>query len=153
MKRAWAMQVETTSEAHPDAQTIFGNLQFVQSEMKTPAGLTKMRQYAAARRKHQATAAASPTAILTQGSTVTNLRPCGFPGCSMAATKRCSACKGQWYCSQEHQRSDWKAHKVECKRITKARKAAAASAGGAAGGVGRLTTLWQDDRRARARPV
>ena len=114
MKRAWAMLVEATSEAHPDAQAIFDNVQFVQNEMKTPAGQAKMRQCAAARSKHQAIAAASPTAISTQGNTVTNARPCGFPGCFRAATKRCSACKGQWYCSQEHQRSDWKAHKIMC---------------------------------------
>ena len=34
------------------------------------------------------------------------------------------------YCSKEHQHGDWKAHKVECKRITKARKAASAKSGG-----------------------
>jgi tetratricopeptide (TPR) repeat protein len=116
LKQAWAMQVKTTSEAHPDAQTMLDNLQGVQSEMKTQAGQAKMKQYAAARRKQHATAAASPTTISTQGSTVTTLRPCGFPGCSRVATKRCSACKGQWYCSQEHQRSDWKAHKIMCRK-------------------------------------
>ena len=44
------------------------------------------------------------------------------------------SCKTRGYCSKEHQHANWKAHKVECKRITEARKAAAASEGRAAGG-------------------
>jgi uncharacterized protein HemY len=68
MKQAWAMQVETTSLSHPDAQTMSGSLQMVQGEMKTPAGQAKMKQYASARGKQHSTAAASPTAISTQGS-------------------------------------------------------------------------------------
>ena len=30
--------------------------------------------------------------------------------------KMCSACKKVWYCSKECQRSDWKTHKVKCKK-------------------------------------
>ena len=61
---------------------------------------------------------------------------CGLPSCGEKATSDCASCKSRGYCSKEHQHADWKAHKVECKRICKARKAAAAKAesGGAAGG-------------------
>jgi MYND finger len=31
--------------------------------------------------------------------------------------RRCSRCKTAHYCSQEHQRLDWKQHKPDCKRI------------------------------------
>ena len=43
-------------------------------------------------------------------------RACGLPNCTsgISATKKCTACKATWYCSREHQRSDWKAHKVAC---------------------------------------
>ena len=30
-------------------------------------------------------------------------------------TKKCTACGAMWYCSRDHQRSHWKAHKVECR--------------------------------------
>ena len=59
---------------------------------------------------------------------------CALSSCSKAAKRKCAACKSLGYCSREHQRSDWKSHKKECKRICKARKAATASEGGAAGG-------------------
>ena len=39
---------------------------------------------------------------------------CGFPSCAAEGTKRCTACKAVCYCSQDHQRSHWKVHKVEC---------------------------------------
>jgi len=36
--------------------------------------------------------------------------------CNKPATKQCSRCKSTFYCSAEHQRSDWKRHKKEsCK--------------------------------------
>ena len=58
---------------------------------------------------------------------------CALPSCSDAAKQKCAACKSLGYCSREHQRSDWKAHKTECQRIAKA-EAAASGEGGAAGG-------------------
>ena len=63
-------------------------------------------------------------------------RQCGFPSCSSAGaevTKKCTACGAMWYCSRDHQRGHWKAHKVECR----GGKATGASVGdGAAGGAG-----------------
>lgn len=32
---------------------------------------------------------------------------------------RCSRCKLSFYCSQEHQKLDWKRHKAECKKVIK----------------------------------
>ena len=57
---------------------------------------------------------------------------CALPSCSEAAKQMCAACKSLGYCSREHQRSDWKDHKVECRRIVKSE--AASGEGGAAGG-------------------
>ena len=57
---------------------------------------------------------------------------CGLSSCSEAAKRKCAACKSLGYCSREHQRSDWKAHKKVCQRIVSAE--AAASGEGAAGG-------------------
>lgn len=31
--------------------------------------------------------------------------------------RRCSHCKSAFYCSREHQRSDWRNHRTECKTI------------------------------------
>ena len=31
---------------------------------------------------------------------------------------KCGRCKGVRYCSREHQKSDWKFHKVQCKKVT-----------------------------------
>jgi hypothetical protein len=59
---------------------------------------------------------------------------CGLPSCSAASTSDCSSCKTRGYCSKEHQHDDWKAHKVECKRIRTAREAAEAECGAAGGG-------------------
>jgi hypothetical protein len=61
---------------------------------------------------------------------------CGLPSCGKKATSDCASCKTRGYCSKEHQHADWKAHKVDCKRICKARKAAASAESGAAGGGG-----------------
>lgn len=65
-------------------------------------------------------------------------RRCGLPSCAAAATKTCTGCRSTWYCSQEHQRSHWKTHKIECRRGGVKGKAAealpeAAGRGGAAG--------------------
>lgn len=32
---------------------------------------------------------------------------------------RCSRCRKAWYCGQDHQRSHWPKHKVECRPYTK----------------------------------
>jgi hypothetical protein len=45
-------------------------------------------------------------------TTTTTTHRCAL--CQEAATKRCSRCKTVWYCSTEHQRTDWKNHKKEC---------------------------------------
>ena|SRR3990167_4984008 len=34
--------------------------------------------------------------------------------CEAPATKRCSNCKSIFYCTQEHQHSDWARHKLDC---------------------------------------
>jgi hypothetical protein len=51
------------------------------------------------------------------------MEQCGLPSCSAAATDNCSACGTQGYCSKEHQRADWAAHKLVCKHLRKERKA------------------------------
>jgi hypothetical protein len=38
--------------------------------------------------------------------------------------QRCSACQAAFYCSAEHQRAGWSAHKAACKSVQKARNAA-----------------------------
>ena len=44
---------------------------------------------------------------------------CGHCGASDASTKltRCIGCKRVWYCSVEHQRAAWKAHKPACEVV------------------------------------
>ena len=46
--------------------------------------------------------------------------------CAQALTKeagkQCSSCKSAVYCSADCQRAHWKAHKTDCKRITKERQ-------------------------------
>ncbi|KAL4503049.1 hypothetical protein ABPG72_014278 [Tetrahymena utriculariae] len=36
--------------------------------------------------------------------------------CNIETTKRCTACKVAYYCSQDHLNQDWKNHKEDCKR-------------------------------------
>ena len=38
--------------------------------------------------------------------------------CGKEATKRCSKCKSEWYCSKECQIKRWKNHKEMCKKLT-----------------------------------
>jgi hypothetical protein len=42
------------------------------------------------------------------------------PICDTVATKRCSRCKRQWYCTADHQRQHWRDHRVQCTDIVKA---------------------------------
>ncbi|KZC13946.1 Zinc finger MYND domain-containing protein 10 [Dufourea novaeangliae] len=39
--------------------------------------------------------------------------------CQETAQKRCSKCKGAWYCGRECQVKDWANHKIICDKITK----------------------------------
>lgn len=41
-------------------------------------------------------------------------RVCG----STDKLRRCSKCKCAFYCSQTHQQSDWRSHKIECRRLS-----------------------------------
>ncbi|KAL7516193.1 hypothetical protein ACHAWX_001235 [Stephanocyclus meneghinianus] len=38
--------------------------------------------------------------------------------CGEPASKRCVQCKAIWYCSRDHQLSDWKGHKKLCEAIS-----------------------------------
>jgi len=38
--------------------------------------------------------------------------------CGKEATKRCSRCRIEWYCSRECQVQSWKAHKTVCDLVT-----------------------------------
>lgn len=42
-------------------------------------------------------------------------KPMPCERCNSKGSKRCSSCLGAWYCSSEHQKEDWKVHKVWCK--------------------------------------
>ena len=54
----------------------------------------------------------------------------GPPGpchvCGASSTSRCGACGSVLYCSREHQTQDWKAHKAECRALTRAKTLATA---------------------------
>lgn len=39
--------------------------------------------------------------------------------CKIKTYSRCSRCRSIYYCSIDHQRQDWKRHKVECKKLSK----------------------------------
>ncbi|KAJ7154000.1 hypothetical protein C8R43DRAFT_1106642 [Mycena crocata] len=41
--------------------------------------------------------------------------PCEVAACRKLTTKKCSKCKGAYYCSQNHQEEDWVKHKVWCR--------------------------------------
>ena len=51
------------------------------------------------------------------------LRPCWLCHDNFS-TKKCSACKFQWYCCVEHQKDDWNRHKPICKQSRGQRKKA-----------------------------
>jgi hypothetical protein len=36
--------------------------------------------------------------------------------CNKKSTNRCSRCQCRFYCSLEHQKEDWKQHKINCKK-------------------------------------
>ena len=69
------------------------------------------------------------------------LRECAWPSCDKVERmvrefKQCSGCRSVWYCSPEHHTLDWGAHKRDCQKLDKARRAAMA-AGGAASSAAR----------------
>ena len=70
------------------------------------------------------------------------LRECAWPSCdkverTVREFKQCSGCRSVWYCSPEHHTLDWGAHKKECQKLDKARRAAMAAGGEASSGAAR----------------
>ena len=66
------------------------------------------------------------------------LRECAWPSCdkverTVREFKQCSGCRSVWYCSPEHHTLDWGAHRKECQKLDKARRAAMAASGEASG--------------------
>ena len=66
------------------------------------------------------------------------LRECAWPSCdnverTVREFKQCSGCRSVWYCSPEHHTLDWGAHKRDCQKLDKARRAAMAAGGDASG--------------------
>ena len=67
------------------------------------------------------------------------LRECAWPSCdkverTVREFKQCSGCRwAVWYCSPEHHTLDWGAHKKDCQKLDKARRAATAAGGKASG--------------------
>ena len=52
--------------------------------------------------------------IISQDNCTTSIKYCNYPDCKAVSTQRCSRCKIVYYCSVEHQKENWKAHKVQC---------------------------------------
>ena len=66
------------------------------------------------------------------------LRECAWPSCdkverTVREFKQCSGCRSVWYCSLEHHTLDWGAHRKDCQKLDKARRAAMAAGGEASG--------------------
>ena len=66
------------------------------------------------------------------------LRECAWPSCdkverTVREFKQCSGCRSVWYCSPEHHTLDWGAHRRDCHKLDKARRAAMAAGGEASG--------------------
>ena len=66
------------------------------------------------------------------------LRECALPSCdnverTVREFKQCSGCRSVWYCNPEHHMLDWGAHKKDCQKLDKARRAAMAAGGEASG--------------------
>ena len=69
------------------------------------------------------------------------LRECALPSCekverTVREFKQCSGCRSVWYCSPEHQVLDWGAHKKDCQKLDKARRATVAQVSGAGAAAG-----------------
>ena len=70
------------------------------------------------------------------------LRECAWPSCDKVERivrefKQCSGCRSVWYCSPEHHTLDWAAHKKDCQKLDKARRAVMAAGGEAPPGTAR----------------
>lgn len=64
---------------------------------------------------------ASPSSYGTpSGPSEGEAHACGQ--CGLPASKRCSRCLAMWYCSVDHQRKHWSAHKAVCKKAVPAQK-------------------------------
>ena len=66
------------------------------------------------------------------------LRECAWPSCdkverTVREFKQCSGCRSVWYCSPEHHTLDWGAHRKDCQKLDKARRAAMAASGEVSG--------------------
>ena len=66
------------------------------------------------------------------------LQQCAWPSCDKVERtarefKQCSGCRSVWYCSPEHHTLHWGAHKKDCQKLDKARRAAMAAGGEASG--------------------
>ena len=46
-----------------------------------------------------------------------NSPSCSLPGCANPAPYMCSKCSSAYYCSEEHQKADWKRHKPVCRAL------------------------------------
>ena len=51
---------------------------------------------------------------ISQDSCPTSIKYCNYPECKAVSTQRCSRCKKVYYCSVDHQKENWKAHKIQC---------------------------------------
>ena len=66
------------------------------------------------------------------------LRECAWPSCdkverTVREFKQCFGCRSVWYCSPEHHTLDWGAHKKDCQKLDKARRASVAAGGEVSG--------------------
>ena len=62
------------------------------------------------------------------------LRECAWPSCdTVREFKQCSGCRSVWYCSPEHHKLDWGAHKKDCQKLDKARRATMTEGGESSG--------------------
>eukprot|EP00808_Paulinella_micropora_P014381 g65123.t1 len=59
--------------------------------------------------------------------------------CGQASTATCAGCRGISYCSREHQRTDWKAHKPNCRPLST--QSTGASSEGKRAGEGRAPSV------------
>lgn len=73
-----------------------------------------------------------PTPVASANNVAPTPAAEGQHGCAHCgaspATKRCSVCKQEWYCSRECQLAAWKGHKKHCKKLAAAAAAEPAAA-------------------------